>query len=79
MSSTSPYKEYSADEYARYNTTKYSDPYWKALVTYIHYSHPNTLTMCEIMRSAAESLVYDDKLRDDVDFSVIALGLKQYI
>lgn len=35
--------------------------------------------MCEIMRLAAESLVYDGKLRDDVDFNIIALGLKQYI
>ena len=35
--------------------------------------------MCEVMRSAAESLVYDGKLRDDVDFNTIALGLKQYI
>ena len=64
---------------ARYNTTKYSDSYWKALVTYIHYSHPNTLTMCEVMRSAAESLMYDGKLRDDVDFNIITLGLKQDI
>lgn len=31
------------------------------------------------MRSAAESLVYDGKLRDDVDFNAIALGLKQDI
>ena len=76
MWSISSYKEYSTDEYARYNVTKYSDPYWKALVTYIHCSHSNTLTMYEIMRSAAESLVYDDKLHDDVDFNVIALGLK---
>ncbi len=35
--------------------------------------------MCEIMRSAAESLVYDGKLRDDVDFNAIAASLKQYI
>ncbi len=61
------------------DNTKYSDPYWKALVTYIYCSHANTLTMYEIMRPAAESLVYDNKLRDDVDFNAIALGLKQYI
>lgn len=77
MWSISSHIEYSADECARYNTTKYSDPYWKALVTYIHCSHPNTLTMCEIMRSAAESLVHDGKLRDDVDFNAIAASLKQ--
>lgn len=69
----------SADQYARYNTTKYRDPYWKALVTYIRCSHPNILTMCEIMRPAAESLVHDGKLRDDVDFNAVALGLKQYV
>ena len=74
MWSTSSYKEYSIDEYARYNTTKYSDPYWKALVTYIHYSHPNTLTMC-----GRKAWYMIDKLRDDVDFHAIALGLKQYI
>ena len=32
--------------------------------------------MCEIIRLAAESLVYNSKLRDDVDFNTIALGLK---
>ena len=79
MSSTSPYKEYSVDEYVIYNITKYSDLYWKALVMYIRYSHSNTLTMCEVMRLAAESLMYDGKLRNDVDFNFIALGLKQYI
>ncbi|KAL9098334.1 MAG: hypothetical protein Q9163_005990 [Psora crenata] len=42
-------------------------------------AHTQTLTMCEVMRSAAESLVYDSKLRDDVDFNAIALGLKQDI
>ncbi len=35
--------------------------------------------MCAILRSAAESLVHDGKLRDDVDLKGIALGLKQYI
>ena len=34
--------------------------------------------MCEILRSAAESLVYDGKLRDDIDLNAIALGLRQY-
>lgn len=31
------------------------------------------------MRPAAESLVHDGKLRDDVDFNAVALGLKQYV
>lgn len=35
--------------------------------------------MCEILWSAAESLVYDGTLRDDVDLKAVALGLKQYI
>lgn len=75
----SPLNGNPADGYTRYNTTKYSDPFWKAFVTYTHCSHPNTLTMCAILRSAAESLVHDGKLRDDVDLKGIALGLKQYI
>lgn len=31
------------------------------------------------MRLTAESLIYNDKLRDDVNFNIIALNLKQYI
>lgn len=76
MWSISLYKKYSVNKYTRYNITKYSDSYWKTLVTYIHYSHSNTLTICEVMRLAAESLVYNNKLRDDVDFNTIVLDLK---
>ena len=32
--------------------------------------------MCEIMRSAAESLVHDGKLRNDTDLNAIAVGLE---
>lgn len=34
--------------------------------------------MCKIMLPAAESLVNDSKLRDDIDFNAIAASLKQY-
>lgn len=37
------------------------------------------LEMCEIMLSAAESLVHHGKLRYNDDFSAIAAGLRQYI
>ena len=76
MLSISLYKKYSVNEYTRYNTIKYSDLYWKALVIYIRYSYLNILTMCEIIRLVAKSLMYNNKLRDDVDFNVIALDLK---
>jgi len=75
----SPLNGNTADGYTRYNTTKYSDPFWKAFVTYIHCSRPDMLTMCAILRSAAGSLVHDGKLRDDLDLKAIALGLKHYI
>ena len=74
MSSTSPSKEPSADGYHRYNTTKYSDPYWKALLAYVNCSYPKIPTMCEIIRSAAESLVHDGKLNNDTNLNAIAVG-----
>ena len=73
---TSPSKEPSADGYNRYNTTKYSDPYWKALLAYVNCSHPNVPTMCEIMQSAAESLVHDGKPRKDTNLNAITVCLE---
>lgn len=35
--------------------------------------------MCEILQSAAESLVRHDGLGDDDDFNAIGLNSKQYI
>jgi len=75
----SPLNRNTADGYIRYNTTKYSDPFWKAFVTYIHCLRLDILTMCAILRLAAGSLVHDGKLRDDLDLKAIALGLKHYI
>jgi hypothetical protein len=72
-------REESADAHYSYNTTGYTDPYLKSLIHHIRRSHTHILSMCEIMRSAAKSLIRCDKLQDDNDFSVIAEGLKQYI
>ena len=45
-----------------YDTIGYTDPYLKSLVQHMRRSHTHTHThtqrMCEIMRSAAESLVH---------------------
>lgn len=46
---------------------------------YIHCSHPNILMVCEIMRPAAESLMHDGKLHDNVEFNTVVLALKQYV
>ena len=54
----------SANPHCSYNTTGYTDPYLKSLTQHIRRSHTHVLRMCEIMRSAAESPVHYDKLRD---------------
>lgn len=69
----------SAEAHYSYNTTGYTDPYLKSLVQHIHRSHTHILRMCEIVRSAAESLLHCGKLRDDDDLNAIAGGLKQHI
>jgi len=69
----------SANLHYSYNTTGYTDPYLKSLVQYIRRSRTLILSMCEIMRLVAESLVHYGKLRDDNDFSAIAGDLKQYL
>lgn len=63
----------------RYNTTKYSDPYLKALLTYIHRLHADIQTTCEALQTAAESLVNDGKLCQDFNLNMVALGLRQFV
>ena len=43
---------------------------------YVNCSHPDIPTMCEIMRSAAGSLVHDGKLSNDTNLNAIAVGLE---
>ena len=62
-----------------YNTTGYTDPYLKSCPAYAPFSHTHTLRMCEIMRSAAESLLHHGRLLDDHDFNAIAEDLGQSI
>ena len=69
----------SANLHYNYSTIGYTDPYLKSLVQHIRISDTYVLRMCEILRSAGDSLIHHGTLGDDDDFSAIEGGLKQYI
>ena len=71
-------KGLSADRHSRYNTTRYTDPYLKSLVTYIRCSCLHTVEVSRILQSAAENLVCYFRLYDDDDWNTVAEGPKRY-
>jgi hypothetical protein len=72
-------KQHVLTSFLSYNPAKNPNLFLQLMVRHIHQSYPHVVNMCQILKPAAENLVYHHRLSDDDDLEDVALAVERYL
>lgn len=62
-----------------YSTTDFNHQYLKSLLKHIHEVHPNVVSICRILKPAAERLIKTHRLSRDDKWDTVSEELENYV